>query len=186
MWICLLPFHSRSVSRLTKLTNQSWSWAADCNPTNKVVDGQLDPQQSSPMFNPVWICKMYFLAWIRAGLVEMISVSTCKPIEYLTLLFKRRFCQLQCVCAWANFALLSLSFLALPRNTVEILCCSAKALHLPVITSHPSLLWLPWVKPSCALCAPFPHPFPSPPFQICGHCSNYVECTLSVTLGVGG
>lgn len=56
-----------------------------------------------------------------------------------------------------------LFFLALPRLTVEILCCSAKALHLPVITSHPSLLRLPRVKPPCAPCAPSPHPIPSPP-----------------------
>lgn len=36
VWICLLPFHSRSVSRLTKLTNQSWSQAADCNPQTRL------------------------------------------------------------------------------------------------------------------------------------------------------
>lgn len=44
-----------------------------------------------------------------------------------------------------------LFFLALPRRTVEILCCGAKALHLPVITSHPSLPRLLGVKP------PVPH-----------------------------
>lgn len=79
-----------------------------------------------------------------------------------------------------------LFFPTLPRPAVEILCCSAKALHLPVITSHPSLLRLLGVKPSCAPCAPLPHSIPSPPLQTCGHCSNYVVCTLSFTLGVVG
>lgn len=86
---------------------------------------------------------------------------------------------------------LPLSFLsfpyhpALPKPTAEILCCSAKALHLLVITNHPSLGRLPGVEPPCALCNPFPHPTPSPLLQTCGHCGNYVKCTLSLTLGVG-
>lgn len=59
--------------------------------------------------------------------------------------------------------LVLLLFLALTRHTVEILCCGAEALHLPVITSHPSLLRLPGVKHPSAPCAPLPHPSPSPP-----------------------
>lgn len=57
-----------------------------------------------------------------------------------------------CLSEWLNrfsclFLYFSLFFLALPRLTVEILCCSAKALHLPVITSHPSLPRLPGSSP---------------------------------------
>lgn len=82
--------------------------------------------------------------------------------------------RLQRVCR-AVLPLFLLFFPALPRLTVEILCCSAKALHLPVITSHPSLLRLPGVEPPCAPRAPLPHPTPSTPpadiwslRQLCG------------------
>lgn len=82
-----------------------------------------------------------------------------------SILFKSQF---QCVCPNGGAVRLSLSpsfSLAIPRLTVEILCCSAKALHLPVITSHPSLLRLLEVKPPGAPCAPSPHPIPSTPLQ---------------------
>lgn len=76
VWICLLPFHSQSVSRLTKLTNQGWSRAADCNPTNKVVDRQLGPLRSSPdMFNPVWVSEKHFLFWIKTTWSEIRSTQ---------------------------------------------------------------------------------------------------------------
>lgn len=58
-----------------------------------------------------------------------------------------------CACVLIRFCPFApLPFLTLLRLTVEILCCSAKALHLPVITSHPSLPRLFRVKPPVPLC----------------------------------
>lgn len=72
-----------------------------------------------------------------------------------------------CVCVLIRFCPFApLPFLALLRLTVEILCCSAKALHLPVITSHPSLPRLFRVKPPVPPSAPVLHPVPSP---LCRH-----------------
>lgn len=87
----------------------------------------------------------------------------------LTLLSHSNLSLLQCVFSkclnWFCHFLLSFSFFfpGPPRLTVEILCCSAKAPHLRVITSHPSLRRLPGVEPSHALHAPLPHHIPSPP-----------------------
>lgn len=134
------------------------SW--ECNPTNKVVDRQLGPQRSSPdMFNPVWVCEKCPLTRIRAGLSDktngQIYHMHFKSLR-LSSLSHSGLSSLHCV--WFCSSSLSLSlhlFMALPRLTVEILCCSAKALHLPVITSHPSLPRLPGVEP------------PVPPVPLC-------------------
>lgn len=64
-----------------------------------------------------------------------------------------------CIIRFCRFAPLPL--LALLRLTVEILCCGAKALHLPVITSHPSLPRLFRVKLPVPPSAPVLHPVPS-------------------------
>lgn len=148
------------------------SW--ECNPTNKVVDRQLGSQHSSPdMFNPVWV-------WQKCTLTRTTVTLSDKTHWFITcalnsLLYWATQVFASCSvfdCGWTDIAVLSLFlffFLVLPRLTVEILCCSAKALHLPVITSHPSLLRLPGVEPPCALCAPLPHPIPSPPTILYRH-----------------
>lgn len=98
--------------------------------------------------------------------------------------------QVRCSCSMCSvehiFSAPSSSFSSwtfLPRLTVEILCCSAKALHLPVITSHPSLPRLLGVKPAVTPFAPWLHSIPSP---LRRHVVIMLSAPWAFTLGFGG
>lgn len=136
VWIYVVPLHSKSVSRLTRLTNLIWK----PNPTNKGIDRQ--PRlcltlcsQKSPVRSTLTLIIEALLYRVNTGLNN---------------------CRFNFVCVnLIVFPFAPLPLLALFRLTVEILCSSAKALHLPVITNHPSLPRLFRVEP------------PVPPVPLC-------------------
>lgn len=107
---------------------------------------QGDRSAASAMFNSV--CSQKSTVWSTLTLI----------IEALLYRFNTGLnnCRFDFLCVnLIVFPLAPLPLLALFRLTVEILCSSAKALHLPVITNHPSLPRLFRVEP------------PVPPVPLC-------------------